>query len=494
MVKGEVIWAAYPGAQSAFLSCPYDEVLADGDRGGGKTDVLIMDFAQHVNQGFGSAWRGVLFRRTYPELGEVIERTRELFPKLFGNQVKYVGQGAEGFTWRWKSGEFLRFRHARTIKDAEKYLGHEYPWIGYEELVRWPDADCYDSLNACCRSKEPGIPLKIRSTTNSYGPGRDWVKKRFVDPAPERGEIRVAVDVNGVEQSITRCRIFIPRRENIELMENDPAYEARLASIADPNKRASWLGTVNEIDRWNITSNGIVSDIWDELKHVTKPFVIPRSWRVDRSFDWGSSKPFSVLWWAQSDGTEYVLDGIHRSAPRGSVFLIHQLYGADQSNDAINKGLRWTPEEIASAIREQEAVLGEGILQLFVQDGGEYPRVNRGPADNAIFSSDPGESTIADKMMKMGVGWKRSNKSPGSRVRGAEKIRSMLTESTLKHPENPVLVVFDTCRDWIRVVPNLPRSEKDLDDVDTNVEDHDWDCTRYRLSGRGGLVLISRVA
>ena len=44
-------WAAQEGSQKAFLSCPVFECLLHGNRGGGKTDTLLMDFAQHVGKG-----------------------------------------------------------------------------------------------------------------------------------------------------------------------------------------------------------------------------------------------------------------------------------------------------------------------------------------------------------------------------------------------------------------------------------------------------------
>ena len=58
-----VVWTPQPGSQTLFLSCPIFEALYHGTRGPGKTDALIMDFAQHVGQGLGSAWRGILFRQ-----------------------------------------------------------------------------------------------------------------------------------------------------------------------------------------------------------------------------------------------------------------------------------------------------------------------------------------------------------------------------------------------------------------------------------------------
>ena len=67
----DVIWAPLPGSQEMFLSCPLFEVLFHGTRGPGKTDALLMAFAQHVGKGHGKAWRGIIFRQTYPQLADV---------------------------------------------------------------------------------------------------------------------------------------------------------------------------------------------------------------------------------------------------------------------------------------------------------------------------------------------------------------------------------------------------------------------------------------
>jgi hypothetical protein len=47
--------------------------------------------------------------------------------------------------------------------------------------------------------------------------------------------------------------------------------------------------------------------------------------------------------------------------------------------------------------------------------------------------------------------------------------------------EKAGLFIFDTCLDWIRTVPVLPRDDKDMEDVDSDAEDHAYDETRYRL-------------
>ena len=89
-----------------------------------------------------------------------------------------------------------------------------------------------------------------------------------------------------------------------------------------------------------------------------------------------------------------------------------------------------------------------------------------------------------DGRVYSGVHWERADKSPGSRKQGWEQIRKMLAQTM--RPENsarehPGLFIFDTCEQWLRTIPTLPRDDKDLDDVDTDSEDHIGDETRYRV-------------
>ena len=63
-----------------------------------------------------------------------------------------------------------------------EYHGHEYPWIGWEELTQWPTDKAYRLMFSCCRPPSAGVPCRVRSTTNPYGPGHNWVKRRFELP------------------------------------------------------------------------------------------------------------------------------------------------------------------------------------------------------------------------------------------------------------------------------------------------------------------------
>jgi hypothetical protein len=182
----DVVWTPLGGSQDAFLRCGLLEVLFEGTRGPGKTDALLMDFGQFVGKGHGPDWRGILFRRTYPELGDVIAKSRKWFPQIFPGAKYNAGE----HYWTFPEGETLLFRHFKQPDDYWNYHGHAYPWIGWEELTTWPTPECYTSMFSCARSANPQIPIRVRSTTNPYGcvpygdvltVGRGWVRIEDVE-------------------------------------------------------------------------------------------------------------------------------------------------------------------------------------------------------------------------------------------------------------------------------------------------------------------------
>jgi hypothetical protein len=141
------VWAPQPGSQLAFVSCPIDEALYEGTRGPGKTNALLFDFAQHCGRGFGPHWRGILFRETYKQLEDVLSKCKEWFYPAFPG-IKWLGS-KDAYYWKWPTGEMLYLRHFSKPDDYWNYHGHEYPWIGWEELTNWPTLDGYESMKTC---------------------------------------------------------------------------------------------------------------------------------------------------------------------------------------------------------------------------------------------------------------------------------------------------------------------------------------------------------
>lgn len=468
----EVAWAPQEGSQTAFYECPLYEVNYCGTRGPGKTDVLLMDFGRHCGPekldgngvkvaGWGAEWRGILFRQTYPQLADIVAKTRKWFPRIFPDATF----SEQKMTWKWSTGEELLLRHMLKEDDYWNYHGHAYPWIGWEELTTWKDDKCYKVMMACSRSTMPGMPRKYRATCNPYGIGHNWVKSRFqirtrrwpdilgtiIDydskDFPEGMEVPQRVAIHGF-----LC-------ENKVLLHADPGYEARLREAArNPSELAAWLE-----GSWDIVAGGMFDDVWSPSHHIVSNFEVPHSWEIQRAFDWGSSKPFSVGWWARSDGTDYMARGKRYSTVPGDLFRVAEWYGW---NGQPNEGLKMISRDIALGILDREKRLFSGR------------RINPGPADGSIYDKIE-NSSIGDEMMAVGVYWTRADKSPGSRTQGWEKMRSMLKQSTQRPREEAGMFVCEGCHQFIRTVPVLPRDEKNLDDVDTDAEDHIGDESRY---------------
>lgn len=126
-----------------------------------------------------------------------------------------------------------------------------------------------------------------------------------------------------------------------------------------------------------------------------------------------------------------------------------------------------------------------------------WTRVKPGVADSQIFSAENGNCIATDMVNRVrlddgiiykGIKWLPADKRPGSRVTGWDQMRRMLKNghpSSLGPRERPGMFIFDTCDNWVRTVPVLPRDEDDPDDVNTEAEDHCADETRYmvRFSG-----------
>jgi len=484
-----------PGSQEAFLaSTPIFEVLFEGTRGGGKTDCLLMSFGNHVGKGFGAAWKGILFRQTYKQLGDVISKTQKWFPQIWP-QAKFNQSDS---SWSWPTGEKLLLRQFMKADDYWNYHGHEYPWIGWEELCNWPNDEGYKRMMSCCRSSTKGMPRMLRATTNPYGPGHNWVKHRFKPNSMNMIVRRDLIDDLGMKEP-ARLSIHSHIDENIALLEADPEYKQKIAASArNEAERKAWL----EGD-WNIMSGGMFDDVWDPQYNVVEPFVIPYTWRITRSFDWGASAPFSVGWWAISNGEDVQLpDGSWRGTIRGDVFRIKEWYGCQPNKP--NAGLDLLATDISEGIVKRELEWG------WREQGEKWCRVRPGVADAQIFAAENGNCISTDMKVAVrlddgfkypGIKWIAADKRPGSRKTGWAQMRQRLKNAgpNKKLDENgeviavfprekPALFVFSNCTAFIDTIPVLPRDEKEPDDVNTEAEDHVADESRYfiRFSGNMG--------
>jgi len=474
-------WVAQDGSQKLFLACPIFEVLYHGTRGPGKTDALLADFLKDVGRGYGKAWRGILFRRTYPELKDVIDRARELCMLAFPG-AKFTDKPPQ---IRFPDGELLMFRYAERLKDYQHYHGWQVGWLAFEELCTWATLELYLKLFGIVRSSHPEVAriARVRSTANPLGPGHGVVKRRFT--LGGSNHTRIILDP---DSGLKRCAIFGHLRENKILLAADPDYEKKLiaACKGNPNYLKAWLR-----GSWDATAGGMFDDLWDPAFHVVETFKVPAGWRIDRSFDWGSSHPFSVGWWAQSDGSDYVDSaGNVLATVRGDLFRFNEWYGAEPEEH--NVGLKLHSHQIAEGIIERELAMGIN------------ERCLPGPADPSIFTETDGKSiatTMSQMVRVQGTQFKGPTftRADNSRVTGWERVRTMLGNAKPGPEgmrEHPGLFVTKNCLKFQDLFPTTQRDiERDPDDVNSDTEDHLQDEVRYRCKAATlGAVSSGRVA
>ena len=476
-----------PGSQTAFINCPLKEAMYAGNRGCGKTETLLMDYMKEVGKGYGSAWRGIIFRLEYKDLETVFAKAVRMVKMCFPNAKINHAKGNQRITFA--GGETLEFAILAREQDYNNYHGQEFAWIGWEELTQWATDVAYRGMFSVLRSGVVGLPVRVRSTTNPNGAGHNWVKRRFqLSGYSGKGvaEVVTITDANTGEELHEAVAILGDLSENFVLNRAQPDYLKQIKAAADGNqaKYQSWV-----YGSWDITSGGMFDDIWHDVKkHMVVPrFTVPHTWRVFRSFDWGSAAPFSVTWWARSDGCDVHLpDGRVMHTLPDDLFIIHEWMGCSASDPA--KGLQLTAKEVAQGIVERELLWGI------------HRRVQAGPADNSINTADGGAS-IADMMAQPvhlngkiynGVNWTPSDKSAGSRKHGAQIIRNRMKASAPVDGmprETAGLFIFDDCPAFSEYVVPLPRDPKDPEDVDTKANDHKYDDIRYGIATREEILV-----
>ena len=431
-----VVWRPNPGPQTLLLTCPVFEVFYGGARGGGKSDAVLGDWIAHAGR-YGEGASGLMVRRELTQLYDLIERSRQLY--------KPLGWKLTDNVWRAPNGARLRFAYLERDQDADAYQGHSYTRVYVEEAGTFPRAAPILKLMATLRSGR-GIPCGMRLTGNPGGPGHQWVKARYIDPAPLGWAVQKSEFENPFTgEKVSRDRVFIPSHlsDNPHLGSE---YVANLYQSGSPELVRAWLQ-----GDWDVIDGAYFPE-WNPLKHVVAPIELPSYWARIRAMDWGSARPFAVLWGAVSDGSL-------ARFPRGSLVIYREWYGW---NGKPNEGLRLTAPEVGSGIKRREAdeTIADQVL------------------DPAAFAEDGGPS-IAERM---GLGWRPADNARVGRLGamgGWDQVRERL-----KGDGEPMVYVFSTCTHLIRTLPALQHDPHRAEDVNTESEDHAPDALRYLCMSR----------
>lgn len=442
----KVIWEPQP-KQIEFMRRPEYEALYGGAAGGGKTDALLCEALRQVHI---PHYRGILFRDTTKQLEGMISRSMDLYPhaykKLKFNENKLV--------WKFPTGAKIFFGYMQRDNDKYNYQGKAYDFIGFDELTHF-SYDQYIYLLSRNRPVGPGTRVYIRATANPGGKGMQWVKDRFITVAPPGTPVTAEYEIKSPKGEIIKMkkkRIFISSTvfDNQALLDNDPNYLATLAALPEAEKQALLYGNWDSFKgqvflEWRDNPAHYEDGAWT---HVINPFPIPKHWKIYRGFDFGYAKPFSVGWYAIDE--------------KGKIYRIKEYYGC---TGTPNEGLCIDPVEIARNIREEEQ--SDPLLK---------DKHIIGIADPSIYDESRGESIAT--MMSRNPNFIYWNPGDNTRIPGKMQYHYRFA---FDKDGDCMFQVFNTCKNFIRTIPNLIYSESKPEDIDTDMEDHIYDECRYVL-------------
>ena len=451
--------------QEVFHNAAARQILYGGAAGGGKSAAIrwdAIDFCLSV-----PGLTAVVFRRTQPQLlrNHIMEIRREL-----PHEVGTYNETHKHFTFT--NGSVLIFKSLEYDRDCEDIQGWEIH-AAYVDEAGQLTPYMLDYIKSRVRLGKFSIALdrmaKERPDTRPYidrlpryalsanpgGESHHYLKQKFIDPAPPEtmhydASLRDPEDPDDKGWST----IYIPAsmRDNRFL---DAGYAAQFGGLPDHIQRQLRDGD------WNVVP-GAFFDCFDGKTHVIKAFKIPSHWTRFRSVDWGHATPFSVGWWAISDGSRVVdRTGRTRQYPEGAMVRYREWYGCEKRNgNATTKGLRLSGTEFAQQC-------------LALEEPGE--EIAYTVADPSMWRTDGGPSQ-AERAHGEGI-----------LMRKADNQRELGWQEMYRRLKDGYLYVFENCTEFIRTIPAIQSDDKrpeDITSTNRGGEDHIADETRYACMSR----------
>ena len=414
----DVIFRANEGPQTDFLAAAETDVLYGGAAGGGKSYAMLVDPLRFAHR---AAHRALILRRSMPELRELIDKSRELYPKAFpGSKFREVEK-----IWTFPSGAKLEFGYLERDADVYRYQGQAYSWIGFDEITHLNTEFSWNYLASRLRTTDSEITPYMRCTANPGGTGATWVKKRYVNPSPSN---EAFVGKDGL------TRKFIPARlEDNPYLAEDGRYEQMLKALPEVQRRQLLEGN------WDITEGAAFTE-FDVMVHVIPPFEIPIGWERLKGIDYGYASESSCIWGCvdPSDGT---------------LIIYRELY---------RKGLT-----------------GEMLAQMITNMELEDPFSVQGVLDTAAWNrTGTTGPTVGETLQRAGHKLRRADKN---RIQGKIQIHEYLR---VQPSGRPKIQIFNSCPNLIRELQSIPLDKSNPEDVDTHAPDHAYDALRYLIMSR----------
>ena len=454
----ELNFELHPKQLQAF-QCPANEILFGGATRGGKSHyvrVALITFCEAV-----PGIQCLIIRKYYDD---VISNHMEgatgfkamLKPLIDAKKVRVTKDEV-----RWlHTGSLIKLSHCATEEAMQKNQGLGKDILVFEEacqieeryirFIRGWVTTTEDMKDKVPKELKGHLP-KIYYTANPIGRSMGYFRRNFVLPATP-GTIFKAPDDDG---GFTRC--YIEARVDDNPDEDPEATRRRIEGLGDAGMSQALLNA-----DWNAPIGDYFPQ-YDDKKHTIQDFMMPEHWFKFLTFDWGSSEPFAVLWWAVVGEEGY--EGSNRYLRPGTLICYREWFGCDKNDPS--KGMQLRNEEIANGIIKRTR---EDTSGLVVTDS--LPFQDRGMGQNGK------KYTIADVFKEHGVPLVRGNTA---RIHGWSQVRDRL----IGIDDDPLIVFMESCvfcRDYL---PALPRHKTRPEDAEESGEaTHICDAIRYACTTR----------
>ena len=407
------------GPQTDFLAAAEKDVLYGGAAGGGKSFAMLIDPLRHCHI---AEHRALILRRSMPELRELIDKSRELYPKAFkGAKFREVEK-----LWNFPSGAKIEFGFLERDADVYRYQGQAYSWIGFDEITHLPTEFGWNYLASRLRTTHPDLKTYLRCTANPGGVGAQWVKKRYVE-ASEPNKTFKGTD------GLTRKFIPALLQDNPYLAE-DGEYERMLQSLPAVQRRQLLEGN------WDVAEGAAFAEFTPDV-HVIPPFELPTWWERLKGLDYGYAAESCCLWAAIDPDDK-------------TIIIYRELYRKGLTGDA----------------------LGDTITEMEQNEIKSIPGVLDTAAWSRTGYTGP---TIGEILVNKGHKLRRADKN---RIAGKTQIHEHLRQR--EGSGRPRLQIFSNCVNIIKELQGIPLSKTNPEDVDTKAADHAYDALRYLIMSR----------
>jgi len=416
--------------QKQALDAMYKElfVLYGGARGGGKSRWLrwaLLDFLITCHFLKIPNVRVMLACETYPDLQDrQLSKIRTEFPTWLGEMRRTDVDGHAFYLTKDLSGGILTLRNLDRV---EKYQSAEFAAIGVDELTKDTKAT-FDILRGSLRW--PGIVhTPFIGATNPGGIGHRWVKDLWVD------------------HNFTDYPELLPFAKQFKFIQSLPADNPHLTpeywemlNTLPTGLRKAWV-----LGDWDVFQGQAIPGFSKELHVLKKQIDLPNFWPRWRAVDWGFAAPFCCQWFCKDPDTQ-------------RVFVYREVYQAGLTS-------------------KQQA-------DLILANTPTAEKINITYADPSMWTRKEMEgqvTTTADEYYRYGV---PLTKGDNDRIGGKRKVDGILSNL----PDGFAgLLIFPNCANLIKTLGNLAYDEHNVEDVDTNQEDHSYDTLRMGLTNVKGI-------